>query len=704
MTVTSDVDDRFVDSSSSTSPPSSSSASSKQMMTLGVFDDNDNDLDGGGDLDGLFFNDDDDDDNNDVYDIENDHPNYDIDIDDDDDVGPNVILNDEDLFMLHNIDIPRSTTTTATNSLNGNDAKRTGSVATHSTQRLTDEGSSNNVDTSGHETSSTIPIDIALSSDLSYFYLRDGLGLSEDVMLKLTKNAPSVLGFKADNLREKVRVLKSILGLSDEELRQLVTSHPNILQLSARKNVGPTILFLLRQLDLGKKELKTLILGCPTLLNLSIGNINNKLVFFQETMGYSVTECRNLLLSDPRLLRCSVEGGLIPRLSFLHKEVEIPIPDLRMIVRKNPSILMMSVELNLQPKIIFYFIMTLRMTPDQVRKVLLKYPHILDYNLDNHIRPIHTYFLNLDFSTQEFANIIRRFPQIVSNSLGRIKQRIEYLRCELCLDADSIRRIVHQSPQFIGLTQERIKTAVDYLLDVVSPGATLSVNNNNNLVAVGATDNKSHGHNNSNNNNDDEWKGNSDNSTSNYHSNKTNKNITPPLLIVQKIVTGLPSLLTLNIENNLQPKVEYLRQTMGQRELSDALMRMPPLLGYSLTNRIMPRMEALINAGVDVGKITVGIPKKEEDFYRWLEGRAKERMVNDMGSADESTTTTTTLTIQQESSLKLTGTSPGMTTTTGEEDTKKTISEPGLNQDVQDSGGRVVEEGGRIIHWRRPSR
>jgi mTERF len=552
--------------------------------------------------------------------------------------------------------------------------------------------------------------DVISSSQLSYFYLRDELGLSEDAMWKVTTQAPSVLGFKAANVREKVRVLKSTIGLTHEDVRTLVASQPTLLQLSARRNVAPTILFLLRQLDLGRKDLRKLVMGCPALLKYAIANLNDKLVFFQETMGYSVSECRDLLLSDPRLLTCSVRTGLIPRLSFLHREVGIGLPDLRKIVRKNPAIMKMSVHANLQPKLIYYYIMTLRMTPEQVGRMLLKYPQLLNYNLENHTMPIYRYFMSLDFSTHEFAYILRRFPRLTSYGLNRIKQRIGYLRYELCLDAASIRHVVRQSPQVVSLTMTKIRSSVEYLLDVVEPGATLSCDAEDddddagNHPLDGDDESEDGGDDDDgtaledyrqisakNGGCGDDDEGNRDDDENNDADVKANE---IPLLIVQTMVAGLPSLLNLNIESNLQPKVEYLRQTMGQEELSHALMRLPALLGYSLENRIRPRMEQLLAAGLPCGRITVGISLKEEAYRGWLERSAGKIRKKE----------------QQQRLLQLPSTGSSLSLGGKEaeetqriEESVASVTESGHEQAEEGlTSSRVWEEGGRIIHWLRP--
>lgn len=453
---------------------------------------------------------------------------------------PDALLSEEDLSLLHDIDMP---------SLQG----------------------------SNHNDSSFTPSNFIslsrLSAELSYFYLRDELGLGEDMMWKITNTAGSILGLKVSNIRNKVELLRNTIKLSDEDLRVLLSAMPSLLQLSATKNISPTILFLIRQLDLGTKDLRTLVLGCPALLKYSIPNLQKKIEFFETTMGYNIDETRALLLSEPKLLTSSVKEALIPRYRFLLKEVAINREDIRTIVQKNPRILLMSVDQNLQPKLIFFMIMTLMLTPDEVRKVLLKFPGILDYNLENHILPIIRYFLSLDVSAVEIGNMIGKFPRLVTNSLAKIKHVVGYLRFELGLDADGVRRILYQAPQVLSMSTDTLERKVECLLPVIAP-----------------------------------------------HAIRGDEDATRGL---RKLFVGMPSLLYLNIEKNLQPKVDYLCTVLGQEGLSRALERLPMLLGYSLENRIKPRIQNILDAGIDSGSITVGIPKSDKDFHAWLEARVR---------------------------------------------------------------------------------
>ncbi|CAJ1934222.1 unnamed protein product [Cylindrotheca closterium] len=471
--------------------------------------------------------------------------------------------------------------------------------------------------------STPIPISLSdfqfISSDVAYFYLRDELGLSEDTMWRITNEAGSVLGMKASTLREKVAVLKTSMILSDEELRAMITVFPTLLHLSAENNLAPKIRFLLQELDLKQEELKKIVTGCPPILGYSFENLSSKLSFFTDTMGFTKKECRDILLELPRVIASSVETGLIPRLQFLRQEIRIPNSDIRKIVKKNPRVLTMSVEHNLQPKLIFYFIMTLYMQPDEVRKLLLSYPQILNYNLENHIQPITRQFLSFDFSAYEFSRMLLRFPRLMTCSLTKIKRVVSYLRFALGLEASDVRRVLHQAPQVVSLTIENLQQKVDYLLEVAEPGSVAG------------------------------------------HPSSTR--------VLRKLIVGMPSLLHLNIETNLKPKVEFLQTQLGPEELSKAIDRLPTLLGYSLDNRIKPRLMQILEAGVDGGSITVGIPMKEDKFEGWLDRRAKK--------------------MAKENETKENGISPSDTI-------------PKLLD--TDEKGRIKENDGRVVHWVRKDR
>ncbi len=355
----------------------------------------------------------------------------------------------------------------------------------------------------------------------------------------------------------------------------IIAKQPAVLHYSAERNLGSTIIFLVRALDLSKSELRSLVLDSPSILGYSLANLSRKLSFFVNTLGYvaddnyfeGMDRVRNLLVGTPKLLLAAVDTGLEPRFQFLHNEIEFSLEELQRIYEMNPRLLMYSLDENLREKIVFFFILQLHIEPENVRKVLLSFPQIMDYNLDNHLKPIADYYISdLRFSATEFGSIVTRFPRLFSYSLFKIKHVTGFLRFELGLDATQVKRVIFQAPQIIGLNTEG---TLQSKLDLLQTRLSLT------LEELGL------------------------------------------------VISKMPTLMNLGIKNNLLPKLEYLEKIANETNLSgDVVKRMvlkqPTLLGYSLENRIRPRMERIISAGLSADKVTVGISMAEDKFQDWL--------------------------------------------------------------------------------------
>eukprot|EP00527_Entomoneis_sp_CCMP2396_P005092 CAMPEP_0198146132 /NCGR_PEP_ID=MMETSP1443-20131203/27601_1 /TAXON_ID=186043 /ORGANISM="Entomoneis sp., Strain CCMP2396" /LENGTH=334 /DNA_ID=CAMNT_0043809979 /DNA_START=1 /DNA_END=1002 /DNA_ORIENTATION=- len=289
-------------------------------------------------------------------------------------------------------------------------------------------------------------------------------------------------------------------------------------------------------------------------------------------MGYTVPETRALFLKEPNLWRASVKTGLIPRMRFLVRDMEIPRDVLATIVTKNPRMLLYSMDYNLVPKLIFYCIMTLDMNPDHIRKLLTSFPQFMDYNLDRHTLPISRYFIkDLEFSPSEFRCILLAYPKLVSNSLSKIKHMVVFLRYEIGLTGTQVKRVLYQAPQVLGLRDANVRDKVQFLEKAFDFDAEE----------------------------------------------------------LQSVLSGMPRLLVLNVQRNLKPKILYLRQAFdgNQESLRSAILRLPPLLGYSLEQRITPRMKSILQEpSLEPSCITVGITLKSDKFESWLMKRKQKLM------------------------------------------------------------------------------
>lgn len=448
----------------------------------------------------------------------------------------------------------------------------------------------------------------AFATNVSYFYLKNELQLSDTAMWRITYEASSALGMTTAVIRHKVEVLQETMNLTTDHVRTILERQPTILHLSADQNLAPTLLFLLRALELGRDELRELVLACPAVLCYSIHNLKSKIQFFLRLMKYSIQECRELLLQKPDLLRASVTSGLIPHYRFLTSEMELSVEQLQKIVKKNPNILLYSVEENLIPKLVYYMIMRLQMNTRQIHKLLLTYPLILDCNLERTILPLTVYFMNeLEYSPIEFRNILLKFPRLVTHSLRKVKRTIGYFRYELNMIPTQVKKVIYRAPVILGLNLEQnIQPKVQYLQ------STLDLSNEE----------------------------------------------------LHIVLAAMPSLVLLNSEGNLQPKIDYLSSTLLSsaesesnnnnkspfmvsssspsvlsvtNQLRDIVLRLPTLLGYSLEQRIMPRVQAIMDAKLHPSCITIGIPMTQLAFDKWLLRRAKKYQVEKPNNSNSNT-------------------------------------------------------------------
>lgn len=399
----------------------------------------------------------------------------------------------------------------------------------------------------------------SFAANVSYFYLQNELNISDAALWGVVFDATSALSMRPGILREKVRVLQETANLTLDEVRLLIERKPTTLHLSAERNLAPTIMFLQRSLDLSKAELRKILVDCPALLSYSLQNLQAKVLFFTQLMQFSLAEVRSLIAQEPKLMRSSVQTGLIPHLKFWCDDLQFSLPDLRRLVLANPKLLLYSIEKSLAPKLIYLLLMKLEMTPQQIQKIVLRNPRFCDYNVDRVLWPTVAYFLNdLDFPTYTVATMLVRSPYLVSHSLERIiKRNVGFLRYELRLSSDAVESIVSRSPTLLGLTLERLKCNVDYVASLLGNDSF-----------------------------DD----------------------------LQKVLTAMPSLLTVNVEGNLKPKVAFLESL--NVDVALVVRKLPALLGYSLARRIHPRAMELQRLGADLDQQLPSILPLTDDAFK----------------------------------------------------------------------------------------
>ena len=108
-------------------------------------------------------------------------------------------------------------------------------------------------------------------------------------------------------------------GFTWEDFKHIVCRHPTIVNLSFRQNVLPKLL-LLRGLGfkaggdpLTEEEIRRFVVKFPSVLCLSMANIESKLLYLQIDLQREGRE----ILACPLYLGSSMEGRKVPRATYL---------------------------------------------------------------------------------------------------------------------------------------------------------------------------------------------------------------------------------------------------------------------------------------------------------------------------------------------------------------------------------------------------
>jgi len=66
-----------------------------------------------------------------------------------------------------------------------------------------------------------------------------------------------------------------------------------------------------------------------------------------------------------------------------------------------------------------------------------------------------------------------------------------------------------------------------------------------------------------------------------------------PIESLRKIIRAFPSVITLDLETNMIPVVEFLRDSCGVINIGRFVSRFPPVLGYSVKDELLPKWQFL---------------------------------------------------------------------------------------------------------------
>ncbi|KAK9819840.1 hypothetical protein WJX72_003114 [[Myrmecia] bisecta] len=211
-----------------------------------------------------------------------------------------------------------------------------------------------------------------------------------------------------------------------------------------------------------------------------------------------------------------------------------------------------------------FFTEEVGMSREQVRRMLVKYPRIMEYSVLHVLWPHLQFFLDAGVPKNDMPKVVVRAPMVMQMSIANtLEPRIYYLTDRVGISEELIGKVIARLPQILSYSEDAMHERVEFLLENGLSQADIA-------RAVASHPQLLH-----------------------YRTESMQRRLawlrqiglTPEQ--VCRVVSQHPQLVCRDIERQLQPKFAYLCKELGGS--ADSIASFPNYLSLSLAQRIIPR-------------------------------------------------------------------------------------------------------------------
>eukprot|EP00980_Cylindrotheca_fusiformis_P008428 scaffold1784_cov116-Cylindrotheca_fusiformis.AAC.8 len=261
--------------------------------------------------------------------------------------------------------------------------------------------------------------------------LIDMTGISANALEQLKRSDPFVFGLRSEKVEEVLKYVNTILKPADKGetiLRKLVIGYPSMLNLSVDANLRPRVEFLRNTLQFTDKELAKIV-QAGAIMGLSVDeNLKPTLKYLQNELSLG-DDLKKSVLSHPQLLALSLQN--IQKKAEFFKSIG-PSLALR-IARRCPAIFSLNLDTNIIPTLKFLArIWGCRWDDPAMEAWLSEYPNILTLSIEGNLQPTMNFFNRTGYTTLDSGwNLVEgskriRGRYIASSLFHRLLPRWHY--------------------------------------------------------------------------------------------------------------------------------------------------------------------------------------------------------------------------------------------------------------------------------------
>ena len=281
-------------------------------------------------------------------------------------------------------------------------------------------------------------------------------------------------------------------------------------------------------------------------------------------------------------------GVLEERVRWLTARLDLKESEMKKMAQKQPDILKYQTKENFAPKL-EYLQTRLLLDDNSLRKMILSAPNILAFSIKESIEPKLDWLQQrLDLENAEVSKMIQKCPALCSCSvdanlgptLDWLQQRLHVGNGSASKIIPAVSKVVQKCPNILFLNVDtNLEPTLHWLqrrLSLDDASVSKMIQKIPALLCYNVDDNVE------------------------PKLNWLQQSLDLDEAAVSDMIQKLPALLSYSIDANLAPTLNFYVDALGKEEALRMVVPDPSLFGYSLKNRLEPRLEEARAAGIKI--------------------------------------------------------------------------------------------------------
>ncbi|CAK9264175.1 unnamed protein product [Sphagnum jensenii] len=386
----------------------------------------------------------------------------------------------------------------------------------------------------------------------------ESLGVQKKAMPALVNACPLVFHMDLEQTMKKVLSYMEGVGIDKSFIGRLLQYNPQEVLRARETHFGEKIEVLL-ECGLSKEHVIRVLREFPQLLTLSLDHQVRPNIEFLQQLNLTPEQMSKVITGSPQILSYSVKKNMLPKIAYL-ESLGVLKENIGQILVKFTGIFGHSIEESMTPKV--KFLESFGVERKNIGKILTQFPAILGYSIEENLAPKLKYLESIGMERGSLGRVITRSPSILGLSVEKnMKPKVAFFEKNGVKGRD-LAKLFSMQPSVLGRAIDgSLSTKLKFLTSLgIEPRSIIMARA---LTACAAQ---------------------SLNSLESKYQNLVTIGLSHEA--VRKIVTQQPTVLHLS-EEHLVEKINYLIQDVGFS--MEEVAKCPPLLSYSLEQRIKPR-------------------------------------------------------------------------------------------------------------------